>query len=63
MSSNDIEYYLARAIAERERAASADSENIAQIHLDLAEKYEALAREVDANQRPDWDGSEMGQPA
>ena len=58
MSSNDIAYYLARAVDERERASQANSESIAQIHLDLAEKYEALADEaaVTSRQRSDWGG-------
>lgn len=54
MSSNDIDYYRARAVDEHECAAKADGESIARIHLELAEKYEALAGE--ARMRPDWDG-------
>jgi hypothetical protein len=58
MSSDDIAYYRARAADERERANQAKSESIAQIHLDLADKYEALADEAAATsrQRSDWGG-------
>lgn len=61
MSSEDIQYFRARAIEERQRAAQVSRDGIAQIHLDLAEKYEALARSAGANSNPhpDWSGSRL----
>ena len=43
MSSDEIEYYRARAIEEREAAADASKLNVAAIHEELARLYEALA--------------------
>ncbi len=43
MSSDEIEYYRARAIEEREAAADASQSNVAAIHEELARLYEALA--------------------
>jgi hypothetical protein len=62
MHHENRDYYRTRADEERERAASANSESIAQIHLELAEKYDALAREAGPN-RADWTGSQSAQPA
>jgi hypothetical protein len=45
MSSDDIEYYLARAAQERDAAADASQSNIAAIHAELARLYEALAEQ------------------
>ena len=42
MSSDEIEYYQARAIEEREAAADAAQSNVAAIHEELARLYEAL---------------------
>ena len=43
MSSHDIRYYCARAAQEREIASRSDKQFIAEIHLELARAYEALA--------------------
>lgn len=40
----DVEYYRARALTERDAAEAACQPNIAAIHLQLAEHYEALLR-------------------
>ena len=45
MSSDDIEYYRARAAQEREAAADASQSNVAAIHEELARLYEALAEQ------------------
>jgi hypothetical protein len=45
MSSDEIEYYRARARQEREAAADASQADVAAIHLELARLYEALVRE------------------
>ena len=45
MSPVDKEYYRARATEEREQAMAADRRNVAEIHLELARLYDALADE------------------
>lgn len=45
MSSDDIEYYRARAAQERAAAADATQLEVAAIHLELAKLYEALSRQ------------------
>lgn len=45
MSTDDIEYYRARAEQEREAATDASQSNIAAIHEELARLYEALAEQ------------------
>ena len=45
--TSDAEYNRARAIEERALAAAAIDPTISAIHRVLAEKYEALAREVE----------------
>ncbi|MCL6697198.1 hypothetical protein LZ496_00130 [Sphingomonas sp. NSE70-1] len=45
MSSDDIEYYRARAAQERAAAADATQSEVAAIHLELARLYEALAEQ------------------
>lgn len=45
MTSDDVEYYRARAIEEREHALAADRQNVAAIHLELASLYDALVAE------------------
>jgi hypothetical protein len=45
MISNDIDYYRARAIEEREQALAADRQDVAAIHLELARLYDALVNE------------------
>lgn len=47
MPSSELEYFRARAAEERSLAQKADQQRVARIHLELAEKYEALAREAD----------------
>lgn len=61
MTSEDTGYYRARAVEERARAAAAAEPYIANIHRDLAGKYEALARETDVQitSRPLWDWSDV----
>jgi hypothetical protein len=44
MSTDDIEYFRQRAVAERALARSADKANVAAIHDELARGYEALVR-------------------
>ena len=44
MSIQDEEYFHARAIQERQAAASATQSEVAMIHEELARLYEALAR-------------------
>ena len=44
-ASNSAAYYRNREQLERARAAQAVSEDIRQIHLTLAERYQALAEE------------------
>lgn len=45
MARNDIDYYRARAIEEREQALASDRQNVAEIHLELARLYDALVNE------------------
>jgi hypothetical protein len=45
MSSDEIEYYRARAEQERKAADDASQADVAAIHLELAKAYEALVRE------------------
>jgi hypothetical protein len=42
-AENTTEYYLKREQQERELAAAANDSNIKNIHLEMAEKYAALA--------------------
>jgi hypothetical protein len=42
MSDEDTEYFRARAVEERERAASSERGDVAAIHEELARQYEAL---------------------
>ena len=44
MSEYNREYYRERSAQSRARAAAATRPEIAAIHLDLAERYEAIAR-------------------
>ena len=62
MSSDDADYYRNRAAEERDRAATADRPAIAEIHLELAQKYERLASEANAQPGP-ADGVQTAQPA
>ncbi len=43
--STDVEYYRARAKAEREQALLASRQNVVEIHLELARLYDALVDE------------------
>ena len=45
MSSQDEDYYRARAIEERRAARDASQANVAMIHEELARLYEALAQQ------------------
>lgn len=45
MACDDIDYYRARAIEEREKALASDRQNVAEIHLELARLYDALVSE------------------
>lgn len=51
--ASDTEYYRARANEERDRAAMATDPSIANVHRDLAAKYEAQAKAAEA-QPPLW---------
>ena len=42
MASDDLSYFRARAVEERERASSASSAAIRTVHLDFANKYDQL---------------------
>lgn len=42
MSSDDVAYYRERARVERERAKTSSKSDIAEIHEELAELYDAL---------------------
>ena len=44
---HDADYYRARAIEERGRAAATDRANVAAIHRELAERLERLAEQCD----------------
>lgn len=59
MPTSDYDYYTTRAREERERARAANNQNVAEIHLKLAEKYDSLASEAEAGPtlRSGWDGS------
>lgn len=47
MSSPDTSYFRARALEERERAASSDAPNISAIHQELEEKCQTLAQLIE----------------
>jgi hypothetical protein len=63
--TTDLDYYRARALEERNRAAAASDPSIANIHLELAAKYEARAKDARAGPtlRPGWGGTSDGQVA
>lgn len=63
--TSDVDYYRARAFEERERAVTASNPSIANIHCDLAAKYEALAKQGKTRPtlRPSGDGMSDAQPA
>jgi hypothetical protein len=52
MTSNDVEYYRARAIQEREHALAAERQDVAAIHLELARLYDALVAEPELRSIP-----------
>jgi hypothetical protein len=52
MSSERLEYYLARAAEERDAAASAPNPAIARTHNDLAAMYDRMAREAERKPEP-----------
>ena len=45
MSSNEIEYYLQRAITEREMAKAAKHPNAVAAHEEMSQRYDALVEE------------------
>ena len=47
MQAQDIEYYRARAKAERHLARASENEDVAAIHEELAWQYEALVHQVE----------------
>ena len=49
MTSRDSDYYARRAAEERAKADDSDEPKIAALHLELAIKFEALARVAEAN--------------
>jgi hypothetical protein len=59
MTSNDVEYYRARAIQEREHALAADRQDVAAIHLELASLYDALVAEPELRPTPELLGRRM----
>lgn len=61
--TTDLDYYRARALEERDRAAAASDPSIANIHLELAAKYEERAEEAGAGPslQPGWGGASDGQ--
>jgi hypothetical protein len=65
MSTEDSDYYHARAIQERAHAADCGAQSIASIHLELATKYEALAADADMQPALQFGGGGMAeiQPA
>ena len=65
MSFEDRDYYVARAAEERKLATLSNEPKVAEVHLELAEKYEGLARAAEGSPtlRPDWDGFGDAQPA
>ena len=44
MSWNDIEYFLERAISEREMAKAAKHPNAVAVHEELSQRYDALVK-------------------
>lgn len=42
MSQDDVAYYRERAVAERKLSKASDNADVAAIHEELAEQYEAL---------------------
>lgn len=65
MPFEDRDYYTERAAEERKLSASSIEPNVAKVHLELAEKYEGLARAAQAapTLRPGWNGYGDAQPA
>lgn len=57
MVNNDFEYYRLRAAEERARGKVAADKNVAAIHIQLAEKYDTLAKQAEQGQtlRTGWD--------
>ena len=47
MSSDDIQYYTQRVLAERARAAEAPTPEIAAVHEKLAHLYESLTERLE----------------
>ena len=47
MTWNDAEYFRSRADIERALAAKAPNPVVAEVHLELAERYEKMIREGD----------------
>ena len=46
MTSRDVEYYRRRAQQERESAERSDDTGARRIHLEMAERYSAMVREI-----------------
>ena len=46
MPSEDIEYFRARAVEERQRAIAAEDPNIRTLHLEFARSYERVLHEA-----------------
>ena len=47
MHTEDLEYYRARAAAERALAQASENADVAAIHEELANQYEALVEQAD----------------
>ena len=46
MSARDIEYYMKRERQEREHAERTDDMTARRVHLEMAERYSVLLREI-----------------
>lgn len=53
MASEQREYYLARAVAERDAAASAPNAALARVHDDLAAMYDRMAKDAERELEPE----------
>ena len=52
-SGADLNYFRTRAARERSAAANASDMRVRQVHLEMAERYQANIRVVEADQRTD----------
>lgn len=52
MTSHDLEYYRRREQQERESAQRCDDQGARRIHLEMADRYSAMAREIAVAAQP-----------